>query len=105
MENKLLKENDCLTVDEKVILFNTLRSAVRTMSKTSVNSGGTAWYETVKSAKYQTIEKVLCLLAEELKQDCTSPEVGTWTREQVFDGANVSNVDTIHSIISDYVAI
>ena len=81
-----------LTVDEKIILFNTCRRALNSM--VSGFEYGAQSLKYLKSAKFQTLEKVLCLLAEELdKNNCS-----------VFTYGSVSDADTIKSVISGYVA-
>jgi len=93
--------DDKLTTDEKLILFNTIKRALTSMSKHS--TGYHFDLKMIKSAKFQALEKVLCLLAEDLLKDSGKPEFNKWTSEQVFIGADYSDSDTIKSVISGYV--
>ena len=87
-----------LTVDEKLILFNTLKRALTSMNKYS--TGYHYDLRMVKREKFQALEKVLCLLAEELSKDCLNPEFNKWD----LNNSNlISEAQTIKSVISGYV--
>ena len=91
--------DDKLTVDEKLILFNTVKRALNNMSKHS--TGYHFDLKMIKSAKFQVLEKVLCLLAEELSKDCLNPEFNKWD----LNNSNlISEAQTIKSVISGFVA-
>jgi hypothetical protein len=94
--------DDKLTVDEKLILFNTVKRALTSMNKQS--TGYHYDLRMIKSEKFQTLEKVLCLLGEDLLKASKKSEYNKWTREQVFIGAEYSDSDTIKSVISGFVA-
>ena len=87
-----------LTVDEKLILFNTIRRALTSMNKYS--TGYHYDLRMVKSEKFQALEKVLCLLAEELNKDCLNPEFNKWS---LSNSDLISEAQTVKSVISGYV--
>ena len=91
--------DDKLTVDEKLILFNTIKRALTSMSKHS--TGYHFDLKMIKSAKFQALEKVLYLLAEELNKDCLNPEFNKWS---LSNSDLISEAQTVKSVISGYVA-
>ena len=97
----LFEEN--LTVDEKLILFNTIKRALNSMSKHS--TGYHYDLRMVKSEKFQALEKVLCLLAEQLNKDCLNPElVKGGVKDDSIEENLISDAQTIKSVISGFVS-
>ena len=90
---------DNLTVDEKLILFNTIKRALNSMSKHS--TGYHYDLKMVKCEKFQALEKVLCLLAEQLNKDCLNPEFNKWS---LSNPNLISEAQTVKSVISGFVA-
>ena len=99
--DKLIEES--LTVDEKLILFNTLKRVVKSICKDS--TGYHYDLMMIKGAKFQTLDKVLCLLAEQLLKDCLNPElVKSGVKDDSIKDNLISDAQTIKSVISGYVA-
>jgi len=99
--DKLIEES--LTVDDKLILFNTCKRAINSMSQHS--TGYHFDLKMVKSVKFQTLDKVLCLLAEQLLKDCLNPElVKSGVKDDSIKDNLISDAQTIKSVISGYVA-
>ena len=99
----LFEEN--LTVDEKLILFNTIKRAI----DMGMNKNTTYQYDLkmIKSPKFQALEKVLFLLAEELLKDSEKPEYNKWSLDNWVTSMKkpdlISEAQTIKSVISGYV--
>jgi len=96
---------DKLTVDEKLILFNTCKRALD-MGMTK-NTPYHYDLKMIKSPKFQTLEKVLFLLAEELLKDSKKPEFNKWGLDNFVTSMKkpdlISEGETIQSVISGYV--
>ena len=96
---------DKLTVDEKLILFNTCKRAL----DMGMNKNTPYQYDLkmIKSPKFQTLEKVLFLLAEELLKDSKKPEYNKWGLDNFVTSIKkpdlISEGETIQSVISGYV--
>ena len=96
---------DNLTVDEKLILFNTIKRAL----DMGMNKNTTYQYDLkmIKSPKFQALEKVLFLLAEELLKDSEKPEYNKWSLDNWVTSMKkpdlISEAQTIKSVISGYV--
>ena len=99
----LFEEN--LTVDEKLILFNTCKRALD-MGMTK-NTPYQYDLKMIKSPKFQALEKVLFLLAEELLKDSEKPEYNKWSLDNFVTSIKqpdlISESQTIKSVISGYV--
>ena len=89
---------DKLTVDEKLILFNTCKRAL----DMGMNKNTPYQYDLkmIKSPKFQTLEKVLFLLAEELLKDSKDAKYNQWSLDTRLP--LISEADTIKSVISGY---
>ena len=96
---------DNLTVDEKLILFNTCKRALD-MGMTK-NTPYQYDLTMIKSPKFQALEKVLFLLAEELLKDSEKPEYNKWSLDNWVTSMKkpdlISDSQTIKSVISGYV--
>ena len=96
---------DKLTVDEKLILFNTCKRALD-MGMTK-NTPYQYDLKMIKSPKFQALEKVLFLLAEELLKDSEKPEYNKWSLDNWVTSMKkpdlISEAQTIKSVISGYV--
>ena len=96
---------DKLTVDEKLILFNTIKRASE-MGMTK-NSPYQHDLKMIMSAKFQALEKVLFLLAEDLLKDSEKPEYNKWNLDNWVSSIKnpeiISEAQTIKSVISGYV--
>ena len=96
---------DNLTVDEKLILFNTCKRALD-MGMTK-NTPYQYDLKMIKSPKFQALEKVLFLLAEELLKDSEKPEYNKWSLDNWVTSMKkpdlISEAQTIKSVISGYV--
>ena len=96
---------DKLTVDEKLILFNTCKRAL----DMGMNKNTPYQYDLkmIKSPKFQALEKVLFLLAEELLKDSEKPEYNKWGLDNFVTSIKnpdlISEGETIQSVISGYV--
>ena len=96
---------DNLTVDEKLILFNTCKRALD-MGMTK-NTPYQYDLKMIKSPKFQALEKVLFLLAEELLKDSEKPEYNKWSLDNFVTSIKqpdlISESQTIKSVISGFV--
>ena len=96
---------DKLTVDEKLILFNTIKRSI----DMGMNKNTTYQHDLkmIKSPKFQALEKVLFLLAEELLKDSEKPEYNKWSLDNFVTSIKqpelISESQTIKSVISGYV--
>lgn len=97
--------DDQLTTDEKLILFNTVKRASE-MGMTK-NSHYEHDLKMIMSTKFQALEKVLFLLAEDLLKDSEKPEYNKWNIDNWVSSIKnpeiISEAQTIKSVISGYV--